>query len=249
MPTLTELGRPSKGETRAMSGDLYSQEYYEGKQPRGVLSLSNKALIRLILQRCDSRSSLLEMGCAKGAFLAALEPFFEELVGIDVSDYAISQRYKYVTKARSYRCDVEKEEQLKEMFKNQTFDVIVSLHTFEHLENPGGVLRTCLNLLKNDGYLFLVVPNPELWLGKVYALFGRKESCAVFEKTHKSLLTKKAWGHLLHQSGFHWEFKGRPFFVIKNRFLDKLYPFYYTSFLADTGFELLFICQKKGAGR
>jgi len=224
--------------------DAYSQEYYEGKQPRGVLSLSNKALIRLILRYCNNRPSLLEIGCAKGAFLAALEPFFDELVGIDVSDYAISQSYEHLAKAKTYQCNVESEEELAGVIKGRTFDVIVSLHTFEHLENPGGVLRTCLKLLKNDGYFFLVIPNPKLWLGKVYALFGRKESCAVFEKTHESVLTRKGWEDLLRQAGFRWEFRGRPFFVIKNRFLDKLYPFYYSSFLRETGFELLFICRK-----
>jgi len=165
-------------------------------------------------------------------------------VGIDVSDYAISQSYEYVNKARTYQCDVQKEVQLKAILKEQAFDVIVSLHTFEHLENPGAALRTCLDMLKDDGHFFLVVPNPKLWLGKVYALFGRKEYCAVFEKTHKSVLTRKGWENLLCQAGFRWDFKGRPFFVIKNRFLDKLYPFYYGSFLGETGFELLFICRK-----
>lgn len=228
-----------------MSENIYNQEYYEGNQPRGILSLSNKALISLILRCCSNRYSLLEIGCAKGAFLAALEPFFDELIGIDISDYAIQKSRKISGKAKTYQCDIQDEAHLSDIVKNKTFDVIVSLHTFEHLDNPIIVLRRCRELLKNEGVFFLVVPNPNLWLGNLYNILGKKDSCAVFaDDTHASLFTRQKWESLLLEAGFKWEFRGRPFFAIKSKLLDWIYPNYYYNFMAETGYELLFICRK-----
>lgn len=229
-----------------MNRDVYPREYYETKYPRVALSPIREGLIRLILKYCKGRGKLLEIGCAKGTFLSALEPFFNELDGVDISAYAISESHKYVTKAETYQCDVEKEYRLKEVIDNRTFDVIVSLHTFEHFEDPRGVLRSCFDLLKDDGHLFLVVPNPKSLLTKVYGVLGRKEACKVFaDKTHKCALPKNEWEKLIRQAGFRWEFKGTPFFIINNRFLDRLYPFHYSGFLGETGFELLFVCRKR----
>ena len=71
-----------------MNRDVYPDEYYREKYPSDDLKPIHRALVRLVLERCGSRSSLLEIGCARGVLLAEFEPFFEELVGLDVSEYA-----------------------------------------------------------------------------------------------------------------------------------------------------------------
>lgn len=230
-----------------MTDDCYTQSYFDGKQPRGILSPIHRALISVILQRCNDRSSILEMGCAKGALLASLEAHFDELVGVDVSPYAIAESRKHTAKAKTYCCNIESEEELARLVgEYREFPVIVSSHTFEHLENPGAVLRRCFNLLKDDGYFFLVVPNPNSLLVRLYGLLGKKHRCKVYaDKSHKCVLPREGWEKLLSQAGFTWEFRGTPFFITNSRLLNKVYPFHYSSFLAETGFELLFICQKK----
>ncbi len=228
--------------------DQYCQEYFDGKQARGVLTLSNRALADFILKACEARDSLLEIGCAKGAFLRVLEPQFRRSVGLDISGYAIAEARRRLESAEVYQCNAETDD-LNELLGTARFDTIVSLHTFEHFEQPETVLRSCFDLLKRDGTFFLVVPNPNVLWARIYRLVGLQHTCAVFaDPTHRSLLTRRGWERLLSEVGFAWTLYGRPIWVVKNRLLHGLYPAYYTRRCAESGFELLFVCNKPTVG-
>jgi len=228
-----------------MSYMLYNEDYYENHMKRGKLTLSNKALIKLILKESACKQNLLEIGCAKGEVLRCLEPHFDNLTGVDISEYAISQANEILKKTKLIQCDVEKN-LLLDCVPNR-YDVIVSLHVFEHLIDPKAALTDVYSLLEEKGYFYLVVPNPDVIWGKFLDIFNLKYKCAVFsDSTHVSLYSKDEWEMIIQGTGFIVkEFVGRPFFAIKNRFLDKFYPNYYYKFLAKTGYELLFICSKK----
>lgn len=44
-------------------------------------------------------------------------------------------------------------------FDNESFDVIVSFHVLEHVNEPAQVLEECIRALKPNGYLYIIVPN------------------------------------------------------------------------------------------
>jgi len=45
---------------------------------------------------------------------------------------------------------------------SDNFSFIYNSHTLEHFENPYSMLKKCYKILRNDGYMFLEVPNSEI---------------------------------------------------------------------------------------
>ena len=97
-------------------------------------------------------SSVLEIGCATGEFLAQLKEHGHSPVGIELSPDCAAV-------ARQICNDVRTGMVEDQTFAEATFDAICMFHVLEHLESP----RTCLlqlrQWLKTDGILFLEVPD------------------------------------------------------------------------------------------
>ena len=47
---------------------------------------------------------------------------------------------------------------------NKKFNRIVASHVFEHATEPDQFLKKCVELLDNDGDIFLSIPNFEYWI-------------------------------------------------------------------------------------
>jgi SAM-dependent methyltransferase len=228
-----------------MEHENYNANYFDGDQKRGVLTLSNKALLEFIKTYIpEPRERALEIGCAYGEFTKALSPFARSLTGVDVSEYAISEGKKRYPELDLRVSNVETDP-LPSDFVG-AFDMVISLHTFEHFHNPQIALQRTFDAMKPGAYFFMVVPNPNIWIGKVLKLFGQEKRIPVFgDATHYSLLTQKQWAAALRSSGFTSDQFGRPFYVIKHPLLDRLFRgHYYTKTFQESGFELLFVCQK-----
>jgi SAM-dependent methyltransferase len=78
-----------------------------------------------------------------------------------------------------------------------SLDVVVALHTLEHIEQPLPVMRDLSARLRTGGLFFFVVPNPD-GLGrrlKQAAWFGYRDA------THRSLLSRDDWKALCRESG------------------------------------------------
>jgi len=231
-----------------MELETYNKTYFDGRQKRGVLTLSNLALLRFMdktLTKLNApRNTALEIGCAYGEFTQALLGICQMATGVDISQHAIDEGKKRHPELNLQLADFDNAP-LPESINGQ-MDVIVSLHTFEHFQNPEAALEKTYQALSRGGTLFLVVPNPEIWVGKALGLIGKKKSIPVFgDQTHISLYSQKKWLKILHETGFKTATFGRPFYVVKHPMLDKLYKDnYYTKFLQRSGFELLFVCQK-----
>jgi len=230
------------------SKQLYDEDYFNGRQKRGVLTLSNAALLRLIAKRMNRHeartATALEIGCAFGAFTNELSHIFDRVTGVDISSHAIKTGHERFPGLDLRIQDIDNAPLPDSM--TAAYDAIISLHTFEHFSHPKAALEKTYKALSNGGLFFLVVPNPQIWIGKLLKLVGEQDRIPVFgDKTHVSLFSQKKWIELLRSSGFHVSSFGRPFYVIKHPFLDRIYrDRYYTRTLQRSGFELLFICQK-----
>lgn len=230
-----------------MESDQYKADYFDGKQKRGVLTLSNEALLRFISRRmatAPAKNRVLEIGCAYGEFTQALGDAYPSVCGVDVSEYAITEGKK-----RHPHLDLRvvnfEQDPIPQDFKG-AFDMIVSLHTFEHFHDPVTALKKTVEALAPGGIFFMIVPNPQIWAGKILKPFGKEKLLPVFgDETHFSLFTQAKWAGLLHDVGLKTEQLGRPFYTLKHPLLDKLFhDRYYTTFLQRSGFELLFVCTK-----
>ena len=119
---------------------------------------------------------LLEVGCGYGLFLAICQKNGIKAEGVEP---ASQEFYKYTLKFSKEileRCSLTKDliknargEKLP--YKNNTFDVVVSLYTLEHVQDVQKVLKESIRVLKPGGHLYCVVPNyGSFWEGH-YGIF------------------------------------------------------------------------------
>lgn len=228
----------------------YTAEYFEGRIRRGGENIANEFFREFLLRQSPARGSLLEIGCAKGEFLKLVEPDFDRLVGVDVSEYAIAKSRDHLRKARTYVWDAESGNTAP--FLSDPFEVIASMHTFEHFRNPAAVLRALRPLLAPHGVMVILVPNPRAWKLRLARAVGLdRPGSILFDPTHHSFHDRATWAGILHAAGFDVRWAGRPFFYLKKRWLKRLYRdrYYGTGRASETGPELVFVCRHRaGAG-
>jgi 2-polyprenyl-3-methyl-5-hydroxy-6-metoxy-1,4-benzoquinol methylase len=129
--------------------------------------------------------NILDIGCGKGNFLLAFSQKFPSwsINGVEVSKNALSFAKKKLLNA-----------DLREgLFENglfdKKFDLIVALDVFEHLEKPIDFLNIVISNLKEDGYLFLEIPNFKL------------NPADLFVFDHLTHFTKETMHNLLASNG------------------------------------------------
>lgn len=98
--------------------------------------------------------SILEAGCGLGYFTYALGRAGYDVLGIDVSQEAVTQ-------ARRAYGDLYKTESIESFARSseQTFDAVVMVEVIEHLENPIAAIQDALRLLSSGACLVLTTPN------------------------------------------------------------------------------------------
>lgn len=121
----------------------------------GIAQKRSQPLTKFIQQprfNLGKSGKVLDFGCANGEFLTEFAKQFPEfeLFGADLSD-------KYLPQLNSIP-------NFKKLFSSencpeQTFDLITLIHTLEHLVTPIETLVLIKKYLKNEGMLFIQVPN------------------------------------------------------------------------------------------
>lgn len=106
-----------------------------------------------IVQKHLRSGRVLDVGCGSGDFLNQCRDEGFEVVGCDVSATAVGN-------ARSeYNLEVRRGELHCLDFERNSFDAIVFNHSFEHVDKPREYISEVDNILSNDGYVFINVPN------------------------------------------------------------------------------------------
>ncbi|MCW1930187.1 MAG: class I SAM-dependent methyltransferase [Candidatus Kerfeldbacteria bacterium] len=234
-----------------MAHEKYNKEYFDGKQRRGVLTLSNEAFLDYVFRELSARGitarTAIDVGCAYGSLAQALyDRGISHVSGVDVSAYAIEEGKKRYPHIHLFAEDIDNRNMPQELASS--CDLIVSLHTFEHCVHPEDALRRTVHMLKDGGLLCIIMPNPRIWVGRILKIFGKEKKIPVFgDETHVSLYTREQWEELLDRVGCVVERSlGRPFYTLKFPWLYRLLGSHvYTRFLRDSGFEMLFVCRKK----
>ena len=164
------------------------QAYYQAVHSTKTASLAGGT--RVSSAGCVRRvAGCSTSAAATGHLLKRLSTGFEAY-GYDVSPVAR-------TRCRSIAPDAV----VLEDWESQplaSFDIIVSLHTLEHLPRPLPVMERLAKKLAPGGLFFFVVPNPG---GLGHRLKGR-QWFAYRDPTHCSLLSRGEWVTLLRKAGF-----------------------------------------------
>jgi SAM-dependent methyltransferase len=110
----------------------------------------------LTIQEFSDRQplSILDAGCGEGVlrqYLSSWQPY----VGIDFSTRPLARAQRHYPDSY-FRADLN---QLP--FRNETFDIVVSLQALQYLDRPDVALAEMARVLKSGGTLLLSVPNDE----------------------------------------------------------------------------------------
>jgi SAM-dependent methyltransferase len=193
-----------------------------------------------IMRKKKKGGLLLEIGCSHGFLLKRLEKHFETF-GIDISSSALNECRKGCK-----RSGISLQNSNKLGFKNNSFEMVLALHVFEHLKDPKETISEIHRVLKRDGILIFVVPNTRSLMKKLKGKnwFGYRD------ETHISLLSPKEWLELLKIEKFGIEsvysdgFWDVPYIPILPKFFQKFYFGFFTGIQFLSG--ILFIPLKLG---
>jgi len=120
---------------------------------------------------------LFDAGCGHGNYLVdENRPLISFAAGMDISHHAT---------AKNICLDEIKYGNLEKIpYKNNTFDIIVSLWLFEHLANPNLVFTEFKRILKPGGLLLAATPNANCYLIKLKKIFNQNSNNRLVEKLY-----------------------------------------------------------------
>lgn len=203
--------------------EYYPERYspYISKNEINQMSIIHKIIANYgISKRCNiiykfkKSGSILDVGCSTGLFLDRLQKTGNWIcTGIEPNEYAAKI-------AQSYGLNVIQGTLENIKIKESQFDVITLWDVLEHIPNPNRDLTIIHKLLKNDGILFIRVPNYDSIDAK---LFG--PLWAGFDPPrHYFVFSKSTLIRLINQNGFKvlyrtTNFGAYPTFLLSVRFL------------------------------
>jgi SAM-dependent methyltransferase len=114
--------------------------------------------LKLIESR-KPKGNILDYGCGTGEFLEHLKKNGWEITGVEPSDEARKKSTDLLQ--ATIHSGIEK-------IGNKKFDVITLWHVLEHIHDVNEKLQSLNSLLKEDGIIFIAVPNHQSPDGKRY---------------------------------------------------------------------------------
>lgn len=108
---------------------------------------------------------ILDIGSADGTFTKIIvdRSKAKKVIGIDALKKSVSFSKKRFARSKAMTFRVADAHNLP--FENNTFDAVYCLETLEHVEDPIRVIKEMYRVLKDEGYVVVLVPS-ENWLFK-----------------------------------------------------------------------------------
>lgn len=139
----------------------FDQQEYEG------MDVERSTLLRLVrrIKKIIPEGRMLDMGCGRGDFLRIAKDHGYDVQGSDLS--TASGPHDDVPIFQGFLKDAN--------FESESFDIIVTRNTLEHIFDPNEDLRELNRLLKPGGLLYVKVPHIKYEEGwRCRAFFGFK---------------------------------------------------------------------------
>ena len=138
---------------RARDEEFYSDKTYArfADSSSQFRRRSSQSKFALICSRIHIRpgTRLLEIGCAEGVLLRMFEELGAECHGVDISADAVSRAaHPCITQAPAGNLP----------HPDESFEICISSHVIEHLEDPAELLQEAERVLRPGGFLALLYP-------------------------------------------------------------------------------------------
>ena len=132
----------------------------------------NPLRINYIRDRIDlSSKRILDVGCGGGLLSEALAAAGAEVLGIDAGEKPLQVAKLHLHESR---LEIEyRQLTIEELAQSnpEPFDIITCLEVLEHVPSPGSIIKTCRQLVKDDGHLFFSTINRNL-KSYLFAIIG-----------------------------------------------------------------------------
>ena len=116
-----------------------------------------------------NKIKILDIGCGGGLLSEPMSRLGADVVGIDASEKNINVAKLHAKKNNlniKYVCSSPENYQI-----NEKFDVILNMEIIEHVDNVEHFLKSCSNLLKKNGMMFVATLNKTL-KSYIFAIVG-----------------------------------------------------------------------------
>ena len=145
------------------------------------------------IRKFKLKGNILDIGCGTGLFLKTASHYGFNVYGIDVSQAAVKNAKE------EFGIDADKKLISQLDPDHMKFDVITMWHVLEHLIDPVGELLKVRELLKDEGVLFIEVPN----LNSIkFRLSNKKWKGGNHPLYHRSYFTPRTLRKILTRAGF-----------------------------------------------
>ena len=146
--------------------EFYDQNYYRSwgmindVLPEHVKLLKEKNMRKHVkhIAKFISKGDVLEVGCALGSFLKVAHEEGFDVTGVDLSVQACEIAKKENPAAKVFQGTLE-----TVRFEPESFDVIFMSDLIEHIPEPFLFWEEICKLLKNNGIICMITPDPGHW--------------------------------------------------------------------------------------
>ncbi|PIR53878.1 hypothetical protein COU75_03860 [Candidatus Peregrinibacteria bacterium CG10_big_fil_rev_8_21_14_0_10_42_8] len=139
-------------------------------------------------------TKVLDVGCSTGHFLAALEGKVGTRVGVELSQDEV----QYCQKTHNFPVYGESIETVN--IPEGPFDIVTSFQVVEHVDNPVEFLMNLGKHMKDDGTLYIELPNLDDVLLSLYDI--PEYADFYYREPHLSYFSKKTLEDLVDKAGF-----------------------------------------------
>ena len=143
---------------------------------------------------------ILEIGCGEGSLLKMLAGQ-NEVYGVDISSSGVEK-----TKEKGIPCHLADASNDPLPYEDNFFDIVITLETIEHVENPHRMLWEIKRVLKEGGPLLISIPGERVYHPFIYpGLFTRRNFSDFLKFNAFSVQGVAGWGQAPLLS--HWSKK------------------------------------------
>ena len=163
---------------------------------------------------------VLEVACGRGGFASRMASMGAVTFGADFSAVALQIARRKLLQNTSARVELVQADAQQLPYADESFDIVVSCETIEHLSHPGSALKEMARICRTGGLLYLTTPNyfNAMGLYYVYArLRGRPATPGWDQPTDhvfwfpeiRSMLKRAGWA-IVRSDGTIHQFPIRP---------------------------------------